>query len=613
MALLKITKKHSIYKNRFSHVLHLISLLSSYILTDLYFFSNRSIDFEKYKVYIEIFKGNVEYTNLNQGIFYYFSNFLIMQFKNNNLSSFNYDLFISNTIQTTNFIFYIVGLIGLYRLLRIYEFSKTSILISFSILHFIPKIIEMRVTFKPENIGFSLLPYVLIAFEKFFKEQDIKILLLAMLPLSIILTSKPSISAMVVILITFKFFKKISVSNFKMLLICFIFLLILLFGLTYENYQYNNSILTDKTITNESVYYNSADLGFIKTINKFDFYYFPIIGYHNNSAIGITLLDTFGDYYKVGLSSDNHYFHYYQKNPFQDLRDENNFNYGIFAREYSSLLLALIFFFLIFFTVIKDKNLFPYVASPLFGIFVLLISAFGIVGKNFNPMVGDTLKPFYYSFLISLSFVFILCFLYKINKLFFGLIALIFMLSSFFIYGFPKSNYEIINNNLEDKILISDLCIFESALSDNLNTEDCQNKEKLYCEFNEFSDEARRIFIEDTPDGYIRVFRSDSNGGEVIPIEKVDEFVNEGGYSLEPNMSINRKDILSKNKINLIYEDSLLNVDDYEECLELVGKGYKPNNEISLNTDKIPFINFLTGIISILISFLYIRKIDKSI
>ena len=38
------------------------------------------------------------------------------------------------------------------------------------------------------------------------------------------------------------------------------------------------------------------------------FLFFPIFPYHNNSAFGITLLDTYGDYFNIFIDYDEHLF-----------------------------------------------------------------------------------------------------------------------------------------------------------------------------------------------------------------------------------------------------------------------------------------------------------------
>ena len=69
-------------------------------------------------------------------------------------------------------------------------------------------------------------------------------------------------------------------------------------------------------------------------------------------------------------------------------KDTDQFNYGQFLPEYSSILFTLILFFLGFYYSYKNKNNFTYYLSPLIGIFILTISAFGFPSNNFDPKLG---------------------------------------------------------------------------------------------------------------------------------------------------------------------------------------------------------------------------------
>jgi hypothetical protein len=574
-------------------VLHFLSLIGSFIISELYFFSNKSIDFEKYEIYLNNFLLGENTTNLNQGLFYYIANYIMVVFKIEKLSFFNYEIFLNHTIQTTNFLFYLFGIFGISRLLKYYKFDEKSIYISLTILHFIPKIIEMRVTFKPEILAFSFLAWILLLAEKYFHHRQLKYLLIMVFPLSLVLTSKPSIAAMVSLLLIVKFAKSILLPDLRNILIGFVVLLILMSGLVTENFSTNNTIIQDKTIVEGSPYFNKADVNFITNINFWDLYYFPTRDYHNNSAIGITLYDTFGDYYKVSINSDNHYFYYYQSN----YSNSDGFNYGIYAREYIAFIFSILFYVLIFYVSFINKKILEYSISPILGIGVLLVSAFGLVGKNYNPLMGDTLKTHYYSFFIALSLVFIFCELYKKNILVYYLVIFAFFTMSIFIIGFPKSDYQRINDNLVDKILISDFCNFTAPFSENVNKEDCGDKIFVYCEYNFYSNEPKRIFSESSPEGYTRIFRSDAPGGELVQNEKIDEFINEAGYSLNPINAQDRKKLITEqNPIYMVTNSRTLKIDSYEKCIESLENGYKPQITINRSFENLPFNNLIIGI-----------------
>ena len=84
------------------------------------------------------------------------------------------------------------------------------------------------------------------------------------------------------------------------------------------------------------------------------------------------------------------------------VQDENP-NY--FLRKTTSAILGLVFFlfFLTFFQRADKKK--KFFIMPYVGYFILLIHVIsGFPENNFDPKIGDTLKPFYYSFLLLLLF-----------------------------------------------------------------------------------------------------------------------------------------------------------------------------------------------------------------
>ena len=111
----------------------------------------------------------------------------------------------------------------------------------------------------------------------------------------------------------------------------------------------------------------------------------------------------------------------------------------------------------------------------------LTLNAFGIPENNFDPLVGDTLKPFYYSFISLITISYLICFLLKKNKSSFSLIVLI-VLILFFIYGFPKANNSNLDMNLSETNKITFFCEINQAYleialleKDNINCEVKQN------------------------------------------------------------------------------------------------------------------------------------------
>ena len=595
-------------QNKLIYSIHFISIVASFVLSEIYFFSAKGVDFPKYRIYLDYLNGSVIQTEQNQGLFYYLTNYLIILLKQSSLTSLNEDLFLNNTIQTTNFLFYVCGTIGIFKLLKTYGYKSNVIYVSLSVLHFVPKVIEMRVLLKPEIIAFAFLPWIIISFEKYFKYEDKKYLYFSIFPLSLIATSKPSIAGMIAFFLILKFRKKINKDVLKNTFLVLLLFLFICLGLGFENYNANGNNFFGSFIEDGGAYDNVANIVFMFKINQGDLYYSPELDYHNDSLLGITLLDTFGDYYKVNLKSDDNYFIYNEINPWSESKDSNGFNYGKFSRNYIELLFAVVFYIAIIINYFKNKKIASFILSPLIGIFILLLNAYGIIGRNFDPLKGDTLKVSYYGFFIAISFIFLLC---ELNKKFpiTGIISsLILFLSFLFLMGFPKNNYEMINSNLDEKIIVSNLCRPASLISKNINPSDCNDLMKITCGYNLFSHDARNILItQEVEDGYTTVYRNDSPGGEIILIEEIDKFI-EAGYLLKPQ---GVKYLNSENWLLLEKNGTIKKTIEFNDCSELISDGYKPINDLGLKLDIFPFVNFLIGILSFCFPFVLSRSLKK--
>ena len=75
---------------------------------------------------------------------------------------------------------------------------------------------------------------------------------------------------------------------------------------------------------------------------------------------------------------------------------------------------------------------------PFFGILVLFIISLGIPSPAFNPFLGDTFKVFYYSFLISITFMFVTVKVLDKLKMFKIFFVVFWITTIFFIAGHPK-------------------------------------------------------------------------------------------------------------------------------------------------------------------------------
>lgn len=578
--------------------IHFISITSSFMLSELYFFSTKGVDFPNYFLYIENFLfENVEVIN-NQGQIYYYLNVLTILLKSSELNSINSINFFNSTIQFTNFIFYLIGTVGLFKLLSKYNYKKQTIYISLSLLHFVPKIIEMRVLLKPEILVFSFLPWIILGIDCYFEQNKKKPFVLSLFPLSLLLTSKGSVAGMVTIFLFLKYFKKINKNNIKELILIFSLFVLILIGIGYENFTQTNKNFFE--VTTSENYQNVAKLNFIYNLNFWDLYFAPELGSHNNSFIGITLFDTFGDYYKVNINSSDNYFQYYHLDFFEGRTVGENFEYGLFLREHLSLLLSLIFYILLFFYYSKNKNVNIYFLSPIIGFTILLLNSLGFPDKNFDPLKGDTLKVSYYAFFIALSFVFLLCELFKKYPRLIMILPLLIFVCFLFLLGFPKSDYSNINDNIDSKIELSIFCKPLTMIFENSSPTDCENYLKKSCEYSLYSNYAQNIKPEIVPDGFTRVYREDTVLGEIVKNSELQRFIEEGGYSTVPVLGKDElKYINNSETLKLFKNENLIDTNSVAQCRNLFSQGYRPYNDIPTSSNKIPFVNLFALIVSI--------------
>lgn len=428
-----------------------LSLFSSFLLTELFYSSSFSPDFQTYYSYINFNFQNVETTNHGHGHLYYYIVSFIIYLKSNLISELNIGSILNSSIQLANFLLFCFGLRGIHLLMIKNKFSQFTSFLSMSVIIFSPAAIIMRVWMKPEILAFSLLPWIIFYFDNYFMDRKLKNLIFALAPLCLVLQTKGSIFGMVSLFLFLKYINKIvkNIDLFYKALVVFI----ILFSILYlENYILNDIHIFDHRASDPQNYDHKASISFLTHINRLDFYYFPIYEYHNNSFIGITMLDTFGDYFNLSFKSDKSFFNY------DALQITSNEFLKIYSREYLGLALSVLFYLFLGLEAYKNKRLRIFYIAPFLGMFVLILNAFGVPSNNFDPTKGDTLKVHYYSFLITISFIFI--FATKFNKRkFLSYISLILFTFSFlFIMGFPKTESSNINFYLSDKNTYTNLC-----------------------------------------------------------------------------------------------------------------------------------------------------------
>ena len=237
-----------ITKNK--HILaFMILLVSTFVTKELNFLmydSTQSPDFSRYFIYFEHFANTEVPTLTEHGLLYYYIHYINYYFNYNHLAE-NY-LLIHKSIQQVNFYIYAVGMVGYYKLLRVNKFNRYVILLTFTLINFIPVSIVQRIVFKPEILAFALFPWILFSIEKY-KSTGKFVYLYVSIPIFIAsVTLKGNI---LVILSVYLLLANIRlILNIKNLhLIAISSLLLIMFGiLSYENSQSNGKNMQTKTL-----------------------------------------------------------------------------------------------------------------------------------------------------------------------------------------------------------------------------------------------------------------------------------------------------------------------------------------------------------------------------
>jgi len=564
---MRILKSLNIYK-----IIFVLSLVSSFVLTELYYSSGFSPDFYTYSTYLDFNFNTTNKTGHGHGHLYYYLVSFFIFLKSNLISDLNIYSILNSSIQLTNFILYLLGLLGTYLIIIKNNITKNSAFLAMSIINFFPATIIMRIWMKPEILAFAFLPWVILNFDEYLKKKNIYSLIFTFIPLSLILQAKGSIFGMVSVFLFLMYVRKLSYLKKEIFLILIIFCFI--FGILYfENYQLNNIHIFDHNALNPDDYNNRASVEFLYHLNKWDFYYFPIFGYHNNSFIGITLFDTFGDYFNLSFKSDKSYFSYSR------LQVSTGSFINLYSREYAGVFFTIILYLILIWNVLKDKKFRVYYIAPFIGMTILLMNAFGFPSNNFDPNKGDTLKSHYYSFLLTITFLLLFSKLFDKKQILIKFFGVLVFLTSIFVIGFPKVENNNLNFYLQDKSSFTNLCIITDAFFER---ESPCNKPITICNHNLYSE---------------------SISYEIINSKKT-------------------KLISEENPLNLISNDGRTKeITNKQDCINKINEGYSLVNPFGEQLRLPPIVNllyFLLTIINISIfskikKFLTITKISNEV
>ena len=151
--------------------------------------------------------------------------------------------------------------------------------------------------------------------------------------------------------------------------------------LLYQDYQINGySLFSNSEVRQEFAsgdYDNKASIKTIFNINFLDLGIRPYLDNHSDSFIGITLLDTFNDYFHLYWNRDKSLLN---RNQYIKNLDFNNFYINKFFDNfeyYLGLFISLLFYFFLFKSYKDNKNL-KLLITPVIGMVLVVINSLGI-------------------------------------------------------------------------------------------------------------------------------------------------------------------------------------------------------------------------------------------
>ena len=447
--------------NKSTILLSSIFLFFIYLVKELNFLFYNSLDspdFDTYSVYFEYLFKNINSTGREQGLFYYYLHSWYYYFFGSSSVDSNLYTLLHKSIQEFNFILFIIGLLGVYKILIIFKFSKLSIFLTLMMLNLLPFSVALRIVFKPEILTFALLPWIVLCIEKYKHTKKVTYLYIAIPFVSASVSSKGSIAAMLLVSLFLIYFKDIITLGLKKALILLALLFSFLIPVFNEDTKSNglSIVQLESGSSTNSNYDFKAPKSFVYNVSGYQLVSSPIKNKHADSFIGITLLDTFGDYYDLFWDNDSSL---YFKNRIEILKFEQSENIvtpklnvqersitfylqnitDTYYRKVIGLILSMYFYFLFFLGLFKDSKYRKFYFFTLISVSLLLIHVItGFPINNFNPEMGDTLKPLYYSPFLLFTSVFLFAnYFEKNNKN--KIIFIFFIPLIFIVFGFPKS------------------------------------------------------------------------------------------------------------------------------------------------------------------------------
>ena len=474
--------------------------------------TTRSPDFGMYLKYIEYFFGASENTNLDNGSMYFYLLSNLLSQYDGFFSGRNHFSIINNSIHLLNLFLTLISLFGFYRYFSRKNYTNKSILFGLILLSIFPPLLQLRLTMKPEILVVALLPYLLVSLENYFSRSSRYDIFFVSVLFVVIGSLRGSVLVFISVFLLYTYWEDLKKVPIKIFLINLLIVFLIATPLMVEDYNINGNNLFSNSDVRVQIggenYNNKASIKNIFNINPIDIAVRPYLDNHADSFIGITLLDTFNDYFHLYWNHDQSLLNRGQV--LKNLNSNNSYLQKLINNfeYYLALFLSLCFFTLLIRIYLKNKEL-KFLISPFIGMTLLIINSFGIPYNNFDPLKADTYKSFYYSFFLCIAFLQLIIHIFNIEfkerKSFLLISSTIYATVIIICLGFPKFYTPNMEVTMTTQNLYSPMCSINTYLDDKLKDRNCFFVNNNFCGWSNnyqpiklLEDGTKEYFVDDS-------------------------------------------------------------------------------------------------------------------
>ena len=156
---------------------------------------------------------------------------------------------------------------------------------------------------KPEVLNFALLPWLIFLLKQFLIEEKKLYVFASIIPFALIITTKGTglvISGLFVLYAFFGVIKKLGLRQMLFLTLISFFVLV---PLLVENTNINNNLFLERTDITEN-YKHKASIDILYRNTQGRSVASPLGSLQTSTVLGVTLLDTFDDYFLLNWNKD---------------------------------------------------------------------------------------------------------------------------------------------------------------------------------------------------------------------------------------------------------------------------------------------------------------------